>query len=108
MKSCELTNCYTKVHNAEAMLVMQRHDTVELHNIQKHHNYPQTLPKALHSLMSLLDINLSRSRRNSLGNHDAEDAVLQARFDCFLVDSRGKAEGTLELADGAFRDPVSG
>ena len=41
-----------------------------------------------------------------LGHDHAQDAVLEACFDCILIDFAGEAEGTLELADGALAHPI--
>lgn len=60
-----------------------------------------------HGTISLLDVDSLRGGSRRLRNDNIEDAVLHASLDGILVDSGRKGEGTMELADGAFGDPVS-
>lgn len=55
--------------------------------------------------MDLLDGDLLDGGRSGLGNHDRQDAVLQAGLDIVPVDAARESEGTLELADGALAGP---
>ena len=56
----------------------------------------------------LIDIDALGLVARSLGDHDAEDPILQARLDRILVHARGEAERAMELANRALRDPVLG
>lgn len=55
----------------------------------------------------LLDGDLLGSRNSGLGNHDRQNAVLQAGLDIVLVNATREGEGALELADGALTSPES-
>ena len=56
----------------------------------------------------LIDIDALGLVARSLGDHHAQDAVLQARLDRILIDAGGEAECTMEFPDRALRDPVLG
>jgi len=54
------------------------------------------------------DGNLSALVLLGLRHPDSEDAVLHGGFDAVLVHASGEAEGTSELPNSAFRNPVLG
>jgi len=50
----------------------------------------------------LLDLDASATRRSSLGHNDAENAVLQAGLDSFLINATGEVEAAAEGTKGSF------
>lgn len=58
------------------------------------------------SVGCLLDLDATSSRRLRLGHDNAKDAVLKASLYVLVVDASGEAEGAVELAYRALRDPV--
>lgn len=61
-----------------------------------------SMPKSVISL----DLDLPRLRRRRFRDHDAQDAILQARLDRVLVHASGERERAVEFADHALADPV--
>lgn len=56
----------------------------------------------------LVDVDLAGFALLRLGDHDAEDTVLQASADGLLIDPNGETERSRELAYAPLRDPVFG
>src|SRR5579862_9355348 len=54
------------------------------------------------------DLNLLLWRRRTLGRHDDQDPIFEARLDCVLVDAHWETECTVEFPDRALGDPVPG
>ena len=57
--------------------------------------------------IGLLDVDASAGRSLGFRDHDAKDAVLQARLDVLMVDARREGKRARELANRSFREPVS-
>jgi hypothetical protein len=61
---------------------------------------------SFHAFPGLLDVDASAFWNGSLGNDDAENAVLQGRLDCILVHPRWEAEASSKFSDMALGDPA--
>lgn len=58
--------------------------------------------------LHLLDVDLARLGSLSLGDDNAQDAVLEAGLDIILVDASWEGERAVELANRTLADPVFG